>query len=367
MKVLFTSSRANKGVHASEVAMRGSDCATPALLDALSYDHEYDIRAVDVGENLDHYDAIVVTLTNAAVQGNDTLYGALWACVQGWTGGPPVIVHFDHFTIKDIVKSYVNFTRHPDKLLDGFITFKDADRARPYQDLLLMQCYRWSTCVWEPTVTCAFEWGDHRKLVKGLDGILEGFDFTYDPSYLHVDICNDALPVKFDKWRAKKWIFGGIADHEKWMKSLKLKWPVELYGMPRLGRPFIPRNSLIDLYAYSWGAMSPPYYNVGSGYWRARHVHYAMAGCVNLCDAREIPYPVFALRTDLIESLLQGDLAGLADDQSNWMLSHFDPKDDVHERIIDFFEAIDKRDRVNEIGGPRPKFIDPNPQPTRLL
>jgi hypothetical protein len=166
MKVLVTATRAYRGYHSSEDSLRASDTGIAAVLDALREGgHEFEIRPVTPGECLDKYDVCMVTLTNALVQGNNDLYGALWTIAQDWTGGPPVVVNFDHWTLKENVKSYVRLHKQEHRLFDGFIEYKHADKARAYGPLLREQVERFSEGVWPATMTCAFNFGDHDLLV----------------------------------------------------------------------------------------------------------------------------------------------------------------------------------------------------------
>src|SRR5437870_1025339 len=152
----------------------------------MRYLGDVDIRPVDPGENLDEYDLTVVTLTNARVQGNNDLYGALWTVVQDWTGGPRCVVNFDHWTLRDCVKSYTRFARdreQMDKLWDGFIEYKRRDKAILYKDLIEEQLRRFAEAQWPLIATCAWDWGDHRLLTRGLEdtGFPEEFSLLYDP------------------------------------------------------------------------------------------------------------------------------------------------------------------------------------------
>src|SRR5437762_2469568 len=108
MKVLFTGARSSAGGHVSKMTIYESDSSVGSLFRFCEHmGHDVDIRHVDPGENLDDYDLIVCTTTDCRVWGTKHFYGAIWAMIQSWTGGPPCIANFDHWTIKDIVKSHI--------------------------------------------------------------------------------------------------------------------------------------------------------------------------------------------------------------------------------------------------------------------
>src|SRR5436853_223659 len=67
-----------------------------------------DHRAVRVGEDLDDYDLLVVEANDPRGPKTQHHLGALWALVQDWNGGPPVVLDWDHWDIRRIWRGLVN-------------------------------------------------------------------------------------------------------------------------------------------------------------------------------------------------------------------------------------------------------------------
>lgn len=372
MRFLLTCTKSYRGYHSSYDSLRASDSGTTAIVEALlAGGHDVEIRPVDPGECLDEYDCLIVTMINSMVQGTHDLYGCLWCLAQEWTGGPPAVVNFDHWDLKGNIKSYARLHNEPHRLFDGFIEYKKKDRALRQESILRMQCQRLAEGFWPPSVTCAWGWGDHSKLNEDVEQWIDGFAMTYDPSYLHVEHFDRLrLDPHFTRTvRSPHWVLGSISMHERWIDKQGLTWPIEFYGLPKKGWPFLSRDNLLVKYTEVGGALSPPYYSVGSGYWRARLVHYALAGCVTLADPKELG-PLgehFRVGGDWVEKMTDNQRRELAAQQYTSFMRGCQSKRECTETILDYFETTAELHHKNNELTSRPSFEDPMPLQERLI
>jgi hypothetical protein len=367
MKVLITGGR--KGSDTDPSAIYGLDTPSEAVIEALKKGgHEIDHFPIEVGEDVSKYDLVIVMPCNPTVWGSIYFLGMLWTMAQRRHGGPPVVALFKHWDIRAIWAGIKSLDSRPDKLYDGFIEYRWSDVARKdYDELIRGELHDLAQDRWPPTMTSAWEWGDHSLLTKGTG--IPHIDFCFDPSNAMYYPTYEKTPFED---RRQSWVLGTYEDARKWIAKQKLAWPVESYGFDQddtergLGRKRkkkrIPRDELVKKYYEAWGGLSPVYYHAGSGYWRARFVHYAAAGMIALADPAEVrklgtPY-LFDGPT--IERLSNRDRQRLASEQADLFWSKCWDEDRCTEEILAFLTAQSQMIRHGEPVKARP------PQPKEV-
>jgi hypothetical protein len=298
-----------------------------------------DHRAVRVGESLDDYDLVIVDANDPRGSKTQHHLGALWALVQDWTDGPPVCINWDHWDIKRIFRGMLN---EIDPIGTPSGPRKWVSEAKMYAEVLEMQGERWGEGYWQQGLCCAFRWGDHERILSktNLDSL-----FLFDPSQDQPTLAEESHQKR------RVWVLAALTNHQKWVDSLGLKWPVEYYGAVSGQR--IDRDDLLHLYSESWGILSPPYYHAGSGYWRARIVHSAKAGCVLGCGDKEVPYWAYGDDLRAYESFDDATLRHVAEKQQEWFWKNTTSREETIERLGNKFFEMAKRKRG---GDPLPSF-----------
>jgi hypothetical protein len=297
-----------------------------------------DHRAVRPGEDLDDYELIIVDANDPRGPKTQNHLGAMWATVQDWNGGPPVVINWDHWDIKRIWRGMIGE--------DYFNPSGPRDHASVPQEYLETFDYQtdlWAEGDWHPCMVCAFPWADAAKIAVKTN--LE-FDLLFDPSH-DQPLKKELAMVK----RRRVWVCGALTNHSDWVDSLELSWPVEYFGAASTTR--LTRDDLLARYGDSWGVLSPKYYHTGSGYWRARIVHSAHMGCVLLCDPSEMPHWSYGVSPADIEELSDGDLQDLGRYQTEWLSEHVAERDVTIGKLGTFLDERAKRERHGE---PLPKW-----------
>jgi len=313
--------------------LQSSDSSRWTIRNALvEYGWSVDHRVVRVGEDLDGYDLIIVEANDP--RGPKTWHhlGTLWALVQDWNGGPPVLLNWDHWDIKRIWRGLVNEIA-PTEVPSGPRT--DVVQARQYQEVLERQMDMWSEGEWQQSLVCAFKWGDHDKIFNRTN--VTNFA-TFDPSW---DQPIKRMPT--GAVRERRWVCASLTNHKDWIKSMDLKWPVECYGP---GYERIERDDLIERYKSSWGLLSPKYYHVGSGYWRARLAHGPLTGTITLCNPKEVPFDSYHVGD--IEEMSDQELHELREAQISEMTESWTGREETIVWLGTFLKQIAARPRDGE-------------------
>lgn len=124
-------------------------------------------------------------------------------------------------------------------------------------------------------------WGD----IKIVQGRLPGANpvCTFDPSpaflqYLGSRVNVDPPPMES---RKRRWLLPSLSNDDRWINRLDLGWNVDRYGTKNY--PVVSTEREVqDLYKSYAGALCPPYPHEGSGWWRSRWIHSAVAGSILL-------------------------------------------------------------------------------------
>ena len=147
---------------------------------------------------------------------------------------------------------------------------------------------------------------------------------TFDPTPIFVDYLN-MDPISYSipsiEHREKRWILPSLLKDDTWVEKQHLKWPVERFG-PK-GFEVLPTEwDIQQEYVRSIGAICPPYYHEGSGWWRSRWIHAARARTILLCgskDARMVG-PAYAFAGTDYEAMTTRQLLHVANNQHEAIL-----------------------------------------------
>lgn len=336
MKVLMTAIRPD---YAESVELlKGSDSSRWTIRNAmLEAGWEVDLRLTQCGEDLDGYDLIICEANDPRGPKTQGFYGWMWALMQDWNGGPPVVMNWDHWEITRIWHGMLA-AKDPMIPLGPWV---DRERAKPYVRHMEEQVERFTDGRFPSCITCAWNWGDHSKITKRTN---LKFSLIFDPS------ADQPLPrVDTESPKRRQWVLGARTNHQKWVDSLGLKWPVKYYWA--VGGPKVKRDELLMVYSMSWGVMSPKYYHVGSGYWRARIVHAAHTGSIALCHPDEVPHPTYSnvgISPGTVEELTDAELRTLSEAQAEWLTGTYEPRINVIGQLQDFLKTTAMMQRNGE-------------------
>lgn len=324
MKVLMTSTRTDYNVYET---IQKSDSSRWTIINAVKeYGGSVDVRPVRVGEDLSKYDLVIVNANDPRGPKTQDHLGAMWSLLQSINGGPPAVMNWDHWDIRRIWRGLVG-----EAINDPSGPRTDLDKGSLYQSELQEVVELIHLSYW-PNMTCAWKWGDHSLL--SMKTMLR-FNYIFDPSLDQPVVY--PFKHKFKK-RTNVMVLAALTNHAAWVnKNLANTDRVKFVGC--VGAPKMDRDELAALYCDSMMGMSPPYYHKGSGYWRARMVHYMGAGCVVIADPLEYGAlgNAFRYTPQEIANMDREKLKQLADAQSYMFWAKVTEREDV---ISDLYRQL---------------------------
>lgn len=177
---------------------------------------------------------------------------------------------------------------------------------------------------WPATVACAFPWHDKAVLHESFGAPI---NYWLDPSQILEDMTRPEAQV-----RSREWILAGMKPYDKWLEAVRPTWPVARYGIVKQGNPeLLTERALVQRMQQSWGVLSPSegHTSKGSGWWRARFVFAAQAGCVLTADEGEVAHMGIPYKLSLwgTEELSDDNLRKLAGLQAEWFWRNTWPAD----------------------------------------
>lgn len=246
---------------------------------------EVEHRKTEIGEDLAPYDAVLVGLVPFFSIASNYLYHTLDVIERAERDGHPILFFVDDWAFPRLVANLNTHLRYPWQLTKEFFkgrsNYEWASRRKPE---LHKMVERMRYEPWAPTIVPAFTWGDHQKLTGEVE-------MMTNAHYVDVSALAMEYPLTFPAERERRWVLGTVSDQRKWMDSLNLSWEVSHLGTKASKAPEkMPESALVQLYAESWGVLSPPYKRIlGTGWWRNRAVYAARAGAILLADPGEMP------------------------------------------------------------------------------
>lgn len=302
--------------------------------------HYVERRKVDPDEDLRaQFDCAVVAVydyrgTSATAQKFNTIRAAL---------DLPHVLAWDDWNAKSIFNSLKNpkdfwalgLHQNDAKVERQVDKLHEDGKASAANELV----YRWLLSV-PKMLCCSFNWGDHDKLKAAHDF---GELCCWDPSPwvrgMH------GFPVAL---KQRHWALASLWNHDDWIDELNPSWIVGKQAKPWKGRGWQLEESEIvqDLYAHSWGVLSPPYAQLaGSGWWRNRFVFAQDAGCVIYADPSEVAPALgdtshFYWELDQIECMPDSGLHEVAEKQAEELRGWELPANDSAKRLEEFVLSV---------------------------
>lgn len=266
---------------------------------------EVEQRPVIIGEDLNHYDDVIIYLHSP--QGYcQNLYDGLYAIVAR----PDAILAFDDWQVDQIVLGFTEFKKNllntekfnpfRQYLMDLYTGPSDIEIIKQHRHTYIHAC----DIVLSRTnrlLVCAFAGGDLSFL--GINWNIERM-FQYNPNPYNMNrrpdnnygvendissFFDDHEITPEDKQRA--WVFSSLIQNKtkKWLKSQKIAWDLKIYG----GRRGVNKSKRIiepemcRIYNSNWGCLMPAYYHAGSGWWRSRVQQVVDVGSILYCEDKE--------------------------------------------------------------------------------
>ncbi len=265
-------------------------------------------------EDISGYDLILCGQISLAAMGSTYLYGALDVVSRARENGCALMFYIDDWQVHNLITSLKTINKDSNRLVrESLGTARaDLDWARANVRTLFPVAEALLHRPWPTTLVPKFTWGDGLKVTQGLTAK----EWVYTDLSPYAEEFNTVIPDDND--RKVQWILGVLSDQRKWLDKLGLSWPVEyIGGRASKADQKLSERELVDLYAQSWGVLSPKYPHAGSGWWRNRFVYAARTKSITLADPDEVA-PLgesYAVKASAIEAMNKQQLRELADAQ----------------------------------------------------
>lgn len=299
---------------------------------------EVEHRKTTIGEDLTPYDAVLVGLVPFFSIASNQLYHALDVIERAERDGHPILFFVDDWAFPRLVANLNTHIRHPWQLTKEFFSGRASyDWACGRKDELQVIVERMRYQPWAPTIVPAFTWGDRQKLTGEVEMMTQ-------PHYVDVSSLAREYPLTFPATRERRWVLGTVSDQRKWMDSLNLTWEINHLGTRASKAPEkMAEADLVQLYAESWGVLSPPYKRIlGTGWWRNRAVYAARAGAILLADPGEMPQlgEAYQVVPSDVERMTDTELCSLAAAQREALFSRQPSSGDVARQLLSIVEGV---------------------------
>jgi hypothetical protein len=327
----------------------------------LDMGHEVEQRQVTLGEDLSAYDEIIVFIAGPRQLVATTVYEGLWAISQK----PNCILAFDDWQVPDLFKGVAKCDGNSEELFAQFIldvNKKTLEDVKPYM-VEFFDALRTITSMQNRMLISAFRTehvGDPENFGPHLlfDKINYPRDrlFVYNPNPYHRNrkpgdvghegaedptwnaqplvYAHETLPKerrfnfaslvqsKTQKWLKKQGYTGNPKNDEEGTIG---SWPVDLYGSKAETQKRLTEDQMCLIFQRDLACLMPGYEHAGSGWWRARPLQAADAGCILIGEDKELKvyygndYQLYGLRaSDLVEAT-DAELAEIAETQRQFL------------------------------------------------
>ncbi|WJZ48540.1 glycosyltransferase [Actinomycetia phage DSL-LC01] len=294
---------------------------------------EVEHRRAIPDEDISGYDLIVCGQISLAALGSTYLYGALDVVSRARENGCGLMFYIDDWQVHNLLTSLKTINKDSNRLVRESLGSARADLewARAHVDRIFPVAQALMHRPWPVTLVPKFTWGDGTKVTQGLTSR----EWVYADLSPFAEEFNTAIPS--DEDRKVQWVLGVLSDQRKWLEKMGLSWPVEyIGGRSSKADQKLSEKELVDLYAQSWGVLSPKYPHAGSGWWRNRFVYTARTKSIMLADPEEIA-PLgepFLVKGAAIEAMSKQQLRELADAQHKAFFDVQATKDQVIETVM---------------------------------
>lgn len=299
---------------------------------------EVERRSVLPGENLDHYDKVIVYLMTPNAFPARFVLGALWALGTR----KDAIIAVDDWQTRACVNGYRN------ALGRGLIWRPILQSVRRgWEESLIPEnkkvieeaCEELNqrtlnrSAIWH-----AYVGGDPLKLPFWRVNDI----FTYDPTNFYRGRYIEQLgPTIAPESRDRTWVLASLLQKTDWLEKQALTWPVDAYGNRKLKQPRVSEVELLRVYQQRWGVLSPGHGLPGSGWWRIRYMMAALTKSIVFGDKKEIEIfgPSFTRYTAAeIEQLSTAELEALGEEQARDYESRLWPLDYLNQQLHYYLE-----------------------------
>lgn len=255
-------------------------------------------RATKVGDELPEItDAVIVSMLLPRSLNSPYALGAIWTISEALRRQIPLVLYMADWAFYKAAGEYRSIVKagnsYFSKEIGGSPQYRESPEMIAKHGGELMQICRQYTLheshLWKVaqiSVPKYTHWGNMDILQNQLPGANP--IHAYDPTPLFM-----RNTLGLEKWpeleppyiREKRWMFPSLLTSHPWVDKQGLHWPVDRFG-PK-GHQVVTEREILPLYRERMGAIAPPYYTVGSGWWRSRWLHSALAGSVLLCDSTD--------------------------------------------------------------------------------
>ena len=321
--------------------------------------HEVEQRQVTIGEDLSMYDEVIVFIAGPRQLVATTVYEGLWAISQK----PDCILAFDDWQVPDLFKGVAKCDGNRDELFAQFIldvNKKTIADVEPFEQQF-MTALKIITAMKNRMLISAFRtehlgdaenYGPHLlfdKINYPRDRLFVynpnpyhrnrkpgdlGHEGAEDPAWVRPSMTFDDPAA--DVLKERRFNFASLVQSrtQKWLKKQGYTgnpkndeegdiggWAVDLYGSKAETQKRLTEDQMCAVFQRDWACLMPGYDHAGSGWWRARPLQAADAGCILLGEPKEMQVyygknePIAYLKaTDLIKCT-DDDLRSLAEAQ----------------------------------------------------
>ena len=357
MKILITGFNANQSTR--KFYLRQQLKVVPAhysLFNCLvDMGHEVEQREVKIGEDLSGYDEVIVYIAGPRQLVATKVFNGLWAIAQR----PDCILGVDDWQAPDLFKG-IEKCQNWDELSAKFIldvnktTLETVEQHREAYlravNTVVARKNRMLVCGFS-TAHLDETFGPHLLF----DVVKYPHDriYTFNPNPYHRnrkpgDVLHEG--AEDPTWKAptfkmgdtlapvkeRRFNFASLVQSktQKWLKKQGYtgnpkndeegtigSWPVDLYGSKAETQKRLTEDQMCEVFQRDWGCLMPGYEHAGSGWWRARPLQAADAGCILIGEKKELAVyygkdnPIIELKaTDLID-MTDAELSEVAMEQ----------------------------------------------------
>ncbi len=321
--------------------------------------YEVHQRQVQLGEDLSMYDEVIVFIAGPRQLVATTVYEGLYAISQH----PYCILAFDDWQVPDLFKGVAKCDGNPDELFAQFIldvNKKTLEDVKPYEGHFMHALSR-ITAMKNRMLISAFRTehlGDSENYGPHLlfDKINYPRDrtFVYNPNPYHrnrkpgdfghegVEDPNFKQVLQFENAdctpvaKRRQFNFASLVQSktQKWLKKQGYTgnpkndeegdingWKVDLYGSKADTQKRLTEDQMCEVFQQDWGCLMPGYEHAGSGWWRARPLQAADAGCIIIGEPKEMAvyygadFPFLQLKASDLANATDDELSQIAEAQ----------------------------------------------------
>lgn len=261
-------------------------------------------RAVEHGEDISHYDDVIVYLHSI-----QAFCQRLFSGLYTIAARSDCILAFDDWQIDQVFDSFKGYENslinHPERAFKQY--FFDLYAGKESQEFIKSHRQTYLDAVQivnskkNRLLICAFAGGNTDLFGLNWNGSV----FTYNPNPYNLNrrpennfgevnkvtsFFTSLNKTPFEN-KEKSWVFSSLIQMktQKWLKLQNPTWQVKQYGAKRgiYKSERVTEPEMCKIYDKNWGCLLPTYYHEGSGWWRSRIQQVADVESILLCSDKE--------------------------------------------------------------------------------